>query len=154
MSNTYDPKSVNINFGGTSIKAGIADGTFVTGARTARTRSGRVGSDGGTTIQVNPDRSGTVQITYLAGSPTNTVLENFRKSEDGFPGVYKVGTLSVEYFDGGTALFDENALIDGPPDVTFETGESQKTWTFYCPSLTMNSRGTAAPERIGGVGNV
>lgn len=149
MANTYDPKSVNISFGGTSIKAGIADGTFVTAARTARTRSVRVGSDGGTTIQVNPDRSVTVQITYLAGSPTNTVLEDFRKSEDGFPGVYKVGTLSIEYFDGGSAIFDEDAFIDGPPDIPFETAESQRTWTFVCPSGTMNSRGTAAPERIG-----
>lgn len=154
MASTYDPKSVNINFGNKSIKAGIADGTFVSVTRSVRTRSVRVGSDGGQTIQVNPDRSAAVQLTYLAGSATNTVLDEMRQGEDGFPGIYKVGTLSIEYFDEGSAVFDENAFIDGPPDITFETGESTKTWTIICPNVVMNSRGTAAPERIGGVGNV
>lgn len=152
MADTYDPKSVNINFGGTSIKDGIADGTFVSATRNVRTRSVRVGSDGGSTIMVNPDRSAAIQITYLAGSATNNKLEAMRQDEDA--GVYKVGTLNIEYFDGGTAVFDQNAFIDGPPDVTFETGESTKTWTIICPRVTMQSRGTKAPPRIGGVGNV
>ena len=154
MATTYDPKKVNINFGQTSIKDGIADGTFVSVTRTARTRSVRVGSDGGATIQVNPDRSAAVQLTYLAGSATNDLLETMRQDEDATPGIYRVGTLNIEYFDGGTAVFDENAFIDGPPDITFETGESTKTWTIICPRVSMQSRGTLPPPRIGGVGNV
>ncbi len=154
MASSYDPKTVNINFGNKSIKSGIADGTFVSVTRTSRTRSVRIGSDGGATIQVNPDRSATVQLTYLAGSRTNDLLEEMRQDEDGFPGVYKVGTLSITYLDDGTAVFDENAFIDGPPDITYETGESTRTWTIVCPNVVMNSRGTDAPERIGGVGNV
>ncbi len=154
MASTYDPKSVNINFGQTSIKAGIADGTFVSATRSVRTRSVRIGSDGGATIQVNPDRSAAVQITYLAGSKTNDLLEEMRQDEDGFPGIYKVGTLSITYLDDGSAVFDENAFIDGPPDISFETGESTKTWTIMCPSVVMTSRGTAAPVRIGEAGSV
>lgn len=145
----YDPKSVNMSYGGKPIKDGIADGTFVSSVRTTQTMSVRVGSDGGFTVQINPDQSLTVQITYLAGSKTNDILEDFRAPQDGFPGVHAVGTLSIEYFDEGSAIFDENAFITGPPDISFETGESTKTWTFICPRGVMNSRGTAASPRIG-----
>ena len=144
---TYDPKLVNMSYGGKSIKDGIADGTFVTAARTTQTMSSRPGSDGGYTIQAHPDRSFTVSVTYLAGSKTNDILEAMRAPQDA--GVHAVGTLSIEYFDGGSAVFDENAFITGPPDVSFETGESTKTWTIICPRGVMTSRGTSAPPRIG-----
>jgi hypothetical protein len=148
---TYDPKSVNMSYGGKSIKDGIADGTFVSATRTTQTMSSRHGSDGGYTIQANPDRSVTVTLTYLAGSKTNDILEKMRAPQDGFPGIHAVGTLSIEYFDGGSAIFDENAFIAGPPDVPFETAESTKTWTIICPNCDMISRGTSAPPRIGSV---
>ena len=144
---TYDPKLVNISYGGKPIKDGIADGTFITAARTTQTMSSRNGSDGGFTIQANPDQSVTVSITYLAGSKTNDILEAMRAPQD--VGVHAVGVLSIEYFDGGSAVFDENAFITGPPDVNFETAESPKTWTIICPKCVMTSRGTAAPPRIG-----
>ncbi len=149
MPGTYDPKSVQISFGGTSIKDGIADGTFVSVVRSARTRSVRVGSDSEATIQVDPNRSATVQLTYLASSATNSKLDDFRKSEDATPAIYKVGTLSITYLDGTTAVIDKNAFLDGPPDITYETGESLRTWTIICPNVTMNARGTNPPERIG-----
>jgi hypothetical protein len=149
MADTYDPKSVLINFGGTSIKDGIADGTFVSVVRNARTRTVRVGSDSGATIMVDPNRSAVVQLTYLAGSATNTVLDKIRESEDATPAIYKVGTLSIEYLNGDTAVVDNNAFIDGPPDITYETGESTRTWTIICPNVTMNARGTDSPIRIG-----
>ena len=151
MANTYDPQNVFISFGGQSIENGIADGTFVTVARAARQRSVRIGSDGGATIQVDPNRSATVQITYLAGSNTNDILDEMRADEDANPPVYKVGTLSITYLNGDTAVIDENAFIDGPPDINFETGESTRTWTIVCPRVKMNSRGTDAPIRIGAV---
>lgn len=154
MANTYDPQSYFINFGGQSIKNGIADGTFVSVARAARQRTVRIGSDGGATIQVDPNRSATVQLTYLAGSDTNTVLDKMREGEDANPPVYKVGVFQLSYLNGDTFVIDQNAFIDGPPDITGETGESTRTWTIVCPNVTMNSRGTDAPIRIGAVGSV
>ena len=149
MVDTYDPKQVNISFGGKSIKAGIADGTFVTASRNVRTRTFRPGGDGGGTIVVATDKSVALSITYLAGSETNDKLEDMRKSDDA--GVFKVGTLNIEYFDGGSGVSDENAFIDGPPELTFEGGESTRTWTFICPSGKITTRGTGSPERIGSV---
>jgi hypothetical protein len=154
MANTYDPKNYFINFGGQSIKNGIADGTFINITRNARQRSVRVGSDGGATIQVDPNRSATITLTYLAGSDTNTILDKMRESEDATPAIYKVGTFQLSYLNGDTFAIDNEAFIDGPPDITGETGESTRTWTIICPSIKMNSRGTDAPIRIGGVGNV
>lgn len=150
MVDTYDPKSVLISYGNKSIKDGIADGTFLTVTRTARTRSVRVGSDSGATIEVNPDRSAVVQITYRASSQTNNILNDMRAGEDLQPaGFYPVGTLTVEYTDGGVVVTDDNAFIDGPPDVTYSTGEETRTWTIVCPRSKMDVRGTVSPPRIG-----
>lgn len=152
MIGTYDPKSVFINYGGVSIKDGIADGTFISISRTVRTRSLRVGSDGGSTIQVDPNRSATIQITYLASSSTNDILDDFRKSEDGTLPIHPVGTLQIEYGDGETLIVDQNAFIDGPPDVSFSTGEETRVWTFICPNAQISARGTNPPPRIGSTG--
>ena len=149
MAQTYDPKSIQINFGGTSIKAGIADGTFLSITRTAATRSNRIGSDGDATIMVNPDRSATVEITYLASSKTNSILDDFRRVEDADPAVYPVSTLVIEDFNGDSIITDENAYIAGPPPVTYSTGEETRTWVFMLPSATVNARGNNAPPRIG-----
>ena len=150
MVDTYDPKSLLISFGNTSIKDGIADGTFLTIARTNRTRTVRVGSDSGATIEVNPDRSAVVQITYRASSQTNNVLNKMRELEDADPEpVYPVGTLTVEYSNGNIIVVDDNAFIDGPPDVTYSTGEETRTWTIICPRCKMNVLGTNSPPRIG-----
>lgn len=149
MAETYDPKKVHINFGGTSIKKGIADGTFVSVTRTAPTRSTRAGSDGGVTIQVNPDRSATIEVTYLASSKTNDILEDFRLKEDADPAVYEVGTLMIEDQNGKSLIVDENAFITGPPAVSFSTGEETRVWTWMCPDVTINARGNNAPPRIG-----
>ena len=146
---TYDPKSIHINFGGTSIKDGIADGTFLTATRTAPTRSLRVGSDGGATIMVNPDRSATVEITYLAASKTNTILDEFRRVEDADPGIYPVSTLVIEDFNGESLISDDSAFIVGPPAVSYSTGEETRVWTFMLPNASINARGNNAPPRIG-----
>ena len=154
MVDTYNPKNVLITFGDTSIKNGIADGTFVSVVRNARTRSFRPGSDGGGTIQVDPNRSAVVQITYLAGSQTNTLLNNIRRLEDASPGIHQVGTLAIEYFDGGSIIIDRNAFIDGPPDISFSTGEDTRVWTFICPNVDITVDGTSPPPRIGGSASV
>lgn len=149
MPTTYNPKQVQMTYGGKSIKNGIADGTFITVTRTVPTGSLRVGSDGDGTIQNDPNASATVEITYLAGSATNSILDDFRSSQDGVPSIIKVGTLEISDFNGESEVFDDNAFIVGPPVVSFSTGEEQRTWTIMCPKARINARGSNAAPRIG-----
>lgn len=149
MPTIYNPKQVQITYGGKSLKNGIADGTFITVTRTVPTGSWRGGSDGDGTIQVDPNRSATVELTYLAGSATNSILDDFRSSQDGATSIIQVGTLEISDFNGETEVFDDNAFIAGPPVVSFSTGEEQRTWTLICPKATINAKGSNAPPRIG-----
>lgn len=156
MADTYDPKQVTFTFGNQPLSAGIVDGTFITVTKTNDTRSLRVGSDGRATIQVNPDGSAIVEVTYRAGSSTNDVLESLRQDEDA--GIYRVGTLTIEDMSGveGSRTFvsDENAFLMGQPLTTeFAQTESQKTWKWGLPDPTIQTHGTKSPARIG-EGNV
>lgn len=154
MADTYDPKKVMITFGNQSLNEGIVDGTFLSLTRANRTRTVRVGSDGGVTIVVNNDRSSSLEITYRAGSQTNDLLEDLRQDEDGDDPVYKVGTLLIEDFSGRTLIEDENAFIDGPPDVEFSQDEPSRVWRLMLPKTKTVVRGSLEPVRIGGAGNV
>ncbi len=158
MADTYNPLEVIFTFGNKDLGSGIVEGTFITVNKTNDTRSFRIGSDGRATIMVNPDKSAIVEVTYRAGSLTNTVIEGLRQDEDAGIGIYRVGTLTIEDMNGteGSRSFvsDENAFIMGQPTTTeYAQAESQKTWKWGLPAPTIQTHGTKSPPRIG-EGNV
>jgi len=148
---TYDPKVYNISYGGISLNAGIADGTFITVTRTNRTMSLNGGADGGQTAVVSNNRSCTLTLTLRAGSRTNTRLTILQSKQDGSPGIYEIGTMSVTDYDGGSEVVDQSAMIDGPPDFELGTDEPNRVWTFLLPKPTIKVRGSLAPPRVGSV---
>lgn len=156
MADIYDPKQVIFTFGNKPLSAGIVDGTFITVTKNNDVLSLNVGSDGGATIQVDPNDSYIVEATYRAGSQTNSVIEGLRSEQDA--GIYRVSTLTIEDMNGvnGSRTFveDENAAITGPPLTTsFSQTEDQKTWKWILPKGRLQTHGTKSPARIG-EGNV
>lgn len=155
MVDTYDPKKVVAIFGNQVLNNGITEGTFLTVARTTQTRSYRVGADGTGTIVVSNDKSATLTLTLRAGSATNDVLRDMQQLEDGDNPIYQVGTLTVQDFSGRSLISEENAFITGPPaSVEYSDTEPSRVWTIMLPHPTIEVRGSLAPPRIGGVGNV
>ena len=150
MVDTYDPKSIIVTFGDRNINQGIVEGTFLSLTKSNDTRTFRIGSDGGATIQVNPDDSAVVEITYRYGTSGNDTLEDLREDEDATPAIYRVGTFVIEDFNGGTFVVDENAFIMGPPlTQDFGQDEPNRVWKIGLPKPRINTRGTSAPPRIG-----
>ncbi len=149
MADTYDPSRVIATFGNKDISSGIAEGTFISVTKTNERRSLRGGSDGEQTIQVNPNRSVTVEITYRMSSATNDTLEDLREVEDADPAQFPVGTFKLEYIEGGTIIADDEAFITGPPDQDFGLDEPSRIWRLMLPHPQMVARGNEIAPRIG-----
>ena len=149
MADTYNPSRVIATFGNKDISSGIIEGTFISITKTNERRSLRGGSDGEQTIQVNPNRSVTVEITYRMSSKTNDTLEDIRQVEDAIPAQFPVGTFKLEYIEGGTIVADDEGFITGPPDQDFGLDEPNRVWRFMLPHPQMVARGNEIAPRIG-----
>lgn len=146
----YDPKEVTITWRGISLNSGIVDGTFITISRTSRNSSMNTGTDGGSTMVINNDRTGVVALTLRAGSDTNDVLSDIVNLDEAGIGIKAVGPLEIRDFSGKSLHFDDEAFLDGPPDSEFANEESDNPWTFMCSNLRMNVRGSNAASETAG----
>lgn len=137
----YDPKNVIISWDGVTLNEGIAEGTFVTVARTTRTWTHNTGGDGGTTRVKGNDRTGTTTLTLRAGSVTNDVLAEKAQDEELDPQVSHVAPLLIKDFNGTTLHSDPEAHLDGPANDENATTEGNREWVLLCPNLRMFSGG-------------
>ena len=137
----YDPKQVIITWDGINLNEGIAEGTFITVARTERTFSLNVGGDGGVTRVRNNNKSGQVTCTLRMGSLTNDALKDRVKDEEDDSATTHVAALKIEDFSGRTLHSSEQAFLDGFPDDEFATEEGNRDWTLLCPVLRMGPAG-------------
>lgn len=134
----YDPREVIITWDGVNLNRGIAEGTFITIARTKRTFSLNVGGDGGGTRTRDNDRSGVVEVTIRMGSVTNGELSDKVKDEE--MGTSHVGELMIKDFSGETLHTSPQAFLDGFPDDAFATEEGDRVWRLLCLDLNMDPR--------------
>jgi hypothetical protein len=137
----YDPKQVTITWLGQQLNIGISEGTFVAVTRAERNSSLNVGGDGRATMVINNNRSGTIAITYRAGSSSNDYLTDRLLEDEADPETKNVGPLVIQDFSGATLHSDPQAFLNGPPDDERGTDENDREWTFECPELTMEPRG-------------
>ena len=138
----YDPKEVIFTWRGITLNEGIVDGTFITANRNERNASMSTGADGRSTMVINNNRSGTITLVLRAGSNTNDTLANIVGLDESSLGQKSVGAIEVRDFSGNTLVFDEEAFLDGPPDVEFANEEGENTWTFICPDVNIGARGS------------
>lgn len=147
----YNPADITITWLGTPLNQGIAEGTFVTMARTNRNKTLNTGSDGRSTVVINPNRTGTMKLTMRKGSGTNDFLTE-RVVDDETPnGVLNVGALQVKDANGESIYFDAQAFLDGPPNDEFASDEGNVEWSFMCPDLDIEPRGNNDVPVISGV---
>ena len=139
----YDPKHVTITFDGLVLNEGIVKGTFITVERNEPNSSVNVGGDGGSTMVIGHDHSGTARLTLRAGSVTNDTLTDIVLKDESNPDDKRVGAFQVEDFSGRTKHIDAEAFLSGPPSDEKGTEEGAREWTFVLPRLTMEARGNS-----------
>jgi len=149
----YNPKEVTITWLGRSLNSGVSAGTFFTAARTVRKAQLNTGSDGRSTLVESENRTGVMTVSYRAGSESNDFLVN-RQLQDEADN-RQIGMLQIKDFSGRSLFTDEQASLDGPPDVEKGDEEGDQQWTFLCPDMNIEARGnndatTIAPAQFDG----
>lgn len=139
---TYDPSKVSIIVG-SNIMIARGESTFVKAARNEDGFSLKMSSDGLGTRVKNPNKSGTFEITLIASSPANDLLQA-QAIQDEQAGT---GIVPVTVEDGtGTAFAQgEQVWIKKIPDLERAKEDGEVTWVMETPLLNLNQGGTTAP---------
>jgi hypothetical protein len=125
---TYDPKKVIVSALGNAI-GGFAPGTFIKVSRAEDAFMLTVGSDGIGTRTKNANRSGTIEITLMASSPLNDVLQAAAILDDATGN--GVGPMQIKDLKSVTSLVHAaNCWIKKLPDFERAKELGEITWTL------------------------
>ena len=141
MAKTYDPLQVSVIVGA-HIVTGFADGTFVSVERNNQTFELVSGASGETARSKSNDRSGTITITLLQTSESNSVLQGFATADE----LSNSGKFPVIVKDNnGESLYEATeAWIQQPATAEFSKEISEREWVLETGQLIMASGGTPA----------
>ena len=153
---TYDPKKVVVTFGTTTI-TGYAEGTFISIERAGDIFSTVKGADGGVDRVNNNNNIFTVEITLKQTSPTNEELTTLSIADAlANAGVFQLAikdlrtsrTAEITGIDGiDKAVFvAAQAWIQKDPDTEYSDAMSNRTWTFSCVGVKLDSGNTGQPS--------
>ena len=129
----YDPAKVAATWGAIPLLEGIASGTFITLERSERTWALDVGSDGEAARRRTNNFTGIVRFTLRNGSLTNNILTSALQADE-ITGTV-VSPFLMSDFSGTTTWASPLAFLDGWPQESFGTDESNRTWSLVCVPL-------------------
>ncbi len=135
---TYDPAQVAVIVNGFTM-GGFADGTFVLVERDEDAWSLTVGTDGEATRSKSNNRSGTITITLLNSSDSNTVLDGFANSDE----VSNAGVVTVFIKDnsGTTLATAEQAWVQRKASTEFAREATEREWVLRTGELILSPGG-------------
>lgn len=107
---------------------GYMDGTFLTASFDENAVTEHVGSDGMTTIVLNPNRKATLVLTLVQGSESNDELSLLQP--DPTRDLLPTGVLAFDDLGGSTVVNAETAWIRKCAEVTFGNEVLGREWTF------------------------
>lgn len=89
-----------------------------------------VGLDGRVTFNLNPDKSGTVTLTLLNNSETNTLLTKYYNGNVLFS--VSIDDLNIE---GDASVFASKCLISKPAARVYNGEATNFEWTILCDKI-------------------
>lgn len=135
---TYQPNLVSVSFRGVPI-TGFAPDTFVSATRNNDSWSINVGSGGDATRTKSGDKSGRVELTLLAESESNAILDAFAKTDEASG--LGLGPLGIKDLSGADVITAGTAWIVKPPDQEKANTGSNRVWMFETDNLEITNAG-------------
>lgn len=128
----YSSQNITLVFGGKLI-TGWADGDFVRVSYRSNYWEQTVGTDGVSTRHNTRDKSGEIEITLMASSPSNDYLSACLLADQ----QSNTGVLPFLLRDAGgnTLVTAEEAWVVKAPDVTFSRAVSTRVWQLAASSM-------------------
>ena len=131
----YDPKSTALIIAGVIVE-GFASGTFIKVKRNKETYSQKVGGHGDVVDVRSVDKSGTITITLLAQSNTNTALSTLLAADENAP----YGTMAIPIIlkdSNGSTICTASGRLKGWPEIDVSEEHPNREWVFLCRNLQM-----------------
>ena len=138
---TYDPLRVVVTFGGITI-TGFGPDTFVKVSRDEDAFTKQVGAGGDVTRTRNQNRSGSVEITLQATSPSNDELTAIAKADE--VGGIGIAPFQVKDLNSTTLCGAQNAWVKKMPDMERAKETGVAVWVLDCDKINMNIGGATA----------
>lgn len=138
---TYDPGKVTTSFLSNTL-GGFADGTMVVVKRRSDAFTLTIGSSGEGCRNRSQDKSGEIEITLLASSASNDVL-NAAADSDEKDGT-GVGAFQIKDLNGTSICHATNAWIKKKPDMEFAKEVSNRVWVLETDEIEMTEGGENA----------
>lgn len=136
---TYDPQKVSISVNNQTI-VGFAPDTFIKAARAEEAFKLTIGADGNGARTRNANRSGAIEITLLASSPSNDILQaQAITDEDLGTGV---GPAMIKDNSGTALASAQNSWIQKIPDLERAKELGNVTWVIETDLLRIQQGGT------------
>jgi hypothetical protein len=137
--NNYSPDRVSFAFRGISITTGYAENTFIEAERNEDGFKMYVGALGDVTRTRILDHTGKVQLTLMAASPFNDLLNAVASEDEQFGLAF--GPLQIMDHSGGTEVHSVNAWIQRKPKIERAKEAGTVVWMFACADIEINARG-------------
>lgn len=136
---SYSPSYVSITYNpsgfGPILFQGFGPGDFVKVAYNTDAASMSVGADGEAIHNISADRSGTIEVTLQASSPTNQALAAVEAAQRLNP--VGVGPLNVQDVSGTHNISGTSVRIRKSPDFVRGTELGVNVWIFQAGHITM-----------------
>lgn len=135
---TYDPSKLTVIVGGV-IVSGFSDGDYITAKRDEDLYTKRVGADGHVARARNGNKSGTIEIKLLQGSPAVSeiaalvALDNFLFDGDVL--------IPISIVSPGTAaelVVSTQSWLKTAPEMVFGKEVGERTFVFDCADLKLS----------------
>jgi hypothetical protein len=142
MAQNYDPSSVLITFTTpfpmSVLFTGLL-GAFVTGKRDENAWKKKVGAQGDVARAKVRNKGGTIEITVMQTSPTNSQLGILHAASESLPVTgLDAGALLITDLLSQTLVHVKTAWILKVADVEYGEEIMGRKWTFDCESLDIN----------------
>ena len=135
----YDPASVVITWGSLTI-SGFAPDTFCNVERAEDSVTTTVGADGFGTHTINRNRSGTVTVTLMQSSATNTALSRLANLDE-ISGTVSYPLTVRDLRSDATLCVAHSAKIKKQPASSFAKELGAREWAFTSIRIDMSTGG-------------
>jgi hypothetical protein len=125
--------SYTVPIGTFDVLDGVIEGDFLSISQDSPDWVLEADAFGNVTYVFQPKRTGTIQITISASSPTNGYLSAIRTADRATRNM--VGVLVLKDLNGTTRIEADGVRIAGPPTKTFGTQRGSVQWTFLVATL-------------------
>lgn len=145
MVQTFDPKKTLVTVAGLPI-SGYADGEAITVEREGDAFTKTTGADGYTARVKSNNRSGSITLTLLQTSHSNTILSALALADEKTnAGVVPV---SVKDLSGTSASYSGTAWIKKVPKQSYGKDISNREWVLDCADLEVMTGGNFSSTDI------